>query len=253
MLRFKILACGLVVLVFGFWYLAFAWATPSTTYWTTCTPDVQPYGKWHITYDSYFTVGRKGTEQGDFPTDIGLTVGVLPYEKLNMEVGIDLLEPTDDPLFFNAKLGTPEGSLYEGSPAMSFGVWNMGTQDGITDYDIWHFVAGKTLPGNFGRLHGGAYTGSTNTLRSSDGDVENKGFMIGWDKGFYPVEEGQREFNRFILAADYASGDNAIGGGGVGLYAFFTPDVSLLVGPVWFNDEDLNGDYKWTMQLDINF
>lgn len=95
--------------------------------------------------------------------------------------------------------------------------------------------------------------GSTNTLRSSDGDVENEGFMIGWDKGFYPVKEADRQFNRFMLAADYASGDNAIGGGGVGLYAFFTPDVSLLMGPVWFNDKDLNGDYKWTVQLDINF
>jgi hypothetical protein len=253
MRTFKVLGNGLIVLAFGFGYLSFAYATPTTTYWTTCTPDVQPYGKWHITYDSYFTVGRKGTDQGDFPTDIGLTVGVLPYEKLNMEVGVDLLEPTDDPLFFNAKLGTPESSLYEGSPAMSLGVWNVGTKDGITDYDIWHFVVGKTLPGSLGRLHGGAYIGSTNTLRSSRGDVENDGVMIGWDKGFYPVKEADREFNRFILAADYASGDNAIGGGGVGLYVFFTPDVSLLAGPVWFNDKDLNGDYKWTMQLDINF
>jgi hypothetical protein len=249
----KIARCGFVVLVLGFWYLDFASATPSTTYWTTCTPDVQPYGKWHITYDSYFSVGRKVADQGDFPTDVGLTVGVLPYEKLNMEIGFDLMEPTDDPLFFNAKLGTPESSLYEGSPALSIGVWNVGTQDGVTDYDIWHFVVGKTLPENLGRLHGGAYIGSTNTLKSSDGDVENKGFMIGWDKGFYPVKEGDKQFNRFMLAADYASGNNAIGGGGVGLYVFFTPDVSLLMGPVWFNDKDLNGDYKWTMQLDINF
>lgn len=253
MRMFKTVPCGLIVLVLGFWYLDCACATPSTTYWTTCTPDIQPYGKWHVTYDSYFTVGRKGTEQGDFPTDVGLTVGVLPYEKLNMEVGFDLLEPADDPLFFNAKLGTPEGSLCEGSPAMSFGVWNVGTQKGLTDYDIWHFVVGKTLPGKLGRLHGGAYISSTNTLKSSDGDVKNKGFMIGWDKAFYPVKEGDRQFNRFMLAADYASGDNAIGGGGAGLYVFFTPDVSLLMGPVWFNDEDLNGDYKWTMQLDINF
>ena len=253
MRTFKVLAWGLVVLVVGFLCPDIVCATPSTTYWTTCTPDVQPYGKWHVTYDSYFTVGRKGTEQGDFPTDVGLTVGVLPYEKLNMEIGFDLLEPTDDPLFFNAKLGTPEGSLFEGSPAMSFGVFNVGNRKGVTDYDIWHFVAGKTLPADLGRLHGGAYIGSTNTLKDSDEDVHNKGLMIGWDKGFYPVKEGERQFNRFVLAADYASGDNAIGGGGVGLYAFFTPDVSLLMGPVWFNDKDLNGDYKWTVQLDINF
>jgi hypothetical protein len=93
----------------------------------------------------------------------------------------------------------------------------------------------------------------TNTLKDSDGDVHNKGLMIGWDKGFHPVKDEKGEFNRFVLAADYASGENAIGGGGAGLYIYFTRDVSLLMGPVWFNDRDLNGDYKWTIQLDINF
>jgi len=58
---------------------------------------------------------------------------------------------------------------------------------------------------------------------------------------------------KLMLAADYASGENAIGGGGVGLYWFFTPNTSLLVGPVWFNDEVINGKMKWTTQLDINF
>ena len=227
-------------------------ATPSTTYWTPCTTDVQPYGKWHITYDSYFTVGRKGTEQGDFPTDVGLTVGVLPFEKLNMEVGFDLMEPTDDPLFFNAKLGTPEGSLFEGSPALNVGIFNVGTESDVTDFHILDFIVGKTLPQNLGRFFAGVYVGS-NTLRSSDGDVEDKGWMIGYDKGFCPTKHGDREFNRFVLAADYASGDNAIGGGGIGLYVYFTPDIDLLMGPVWFNDEDLNCDLKWTIQLDINF
>jgi hypothetical protein len=49
-----------------------------------------------------------------------------------------------------------------------------------------------------------------------------------------------------------ASGKNFIGGG-VGLYVYFTPDIDLLMGPVWFHDARLNGDMKWTVQLDINF
>ena len=60
------------------------------------------------------------------------------------------------------------------------------------------------------------------------------------------------EFNRIVFAADYASGKNAIGGGGFGFYYFFTKDISLLTGPVWFNDTDVNGRWKWTVQLDIN-
>ena len=43
------------------------------------------------------------------------------------------------------------------------------------------------------------------------------------------------------------------GGGGVGIYTYFTPDISLLTGPVWFNDTTLNGNLLWTIQLDINF
>ena len=28
--------------------------------------------------------------------------------------------------------------------------------------------------------------------------------------------------------------------------------LSLLAAPVWFNEEAINGKYKWTLQLDIN-
>ena len=254
-MRLKRFGFCFVVLASGFWCSDFAYATPSTTFWTPCTTDVQPYGVWHVTYDSYFTVGRKGDKAGDFPTDVGLTVGVLPYEKLNMEVGFDLLEPTEDPLFFNAKLGTPEGALFDDAPAFNLGIFNVGTKKDSTDFHIVDFLVGKTLPSNLGRLFLGVYIGATDTLETTatGGDGDNSGFMIGWDKGFLPVKDEQGEFNRFVFAADYASGENAIGGGGVGLYTYFTRNVSILTGPVWFNDKELNGDIKWTIQLDINF
>lgn len=223
----------------------FVYATPSTTYWTTCTGDIQPYGKFHITYDNYTTVGRKKTEKGSLANTYGLTVGVLPGEKFKMEIGFDVIEPTDNPLFFNAKAGTPENALFEGSPALNFGIWNVGTKSNVTDYNILHLNASKTLPLNLGRLHLGAYKGNDKVLKDAAGNKEDDGFMVGYDKFIYK--------DKVMLAADYASGKNAIGGGGVGLYYFFTPDISLLSGPVWFNDQSLNGNMKWTMQLDINF
>ncbi|MBI1865160.1 MAG: EscU/YscU/HrcU family type III secretion system export apparatus switch protein, partial [Nitrospirae bacterium] len=61
------------------------------------------------------------------------------------------------------------------------------------------------------------------------------------------------ELSRLVFAVDYASGDNALGGGGAGLYYYFTKNVSLLTGPVWFNEEAINGKWKWTTQLDVNF
>ncbi len=246
---------NIFVFSFAFYALSFAlaYATSSTTYWTPCTSDVQPYKKWHITYDSYFTVGKQGGEKGDFATDMGLTVGVLPFEKLNLEVGFDWQEPTDNPLSLNAKLGTPENSLFQGSPALNLGVFNVGTKKNVTDYNIFDFIVGKTLPYKLGRLHLGYYYGNKDTLKSGSGKKENDGFMVGYDYGFYPVKDDLGEFNKFVLAADYASGKNAIGGGGVGLYYFFTKDISLLGGPVWFNDQKLNGNPKFTVQLDINF
>ncbi len=243
-----------------------AYATPSTTYWTPATSDIQPYKVLHIGIDNYFTVGRKD-EKSSLPTDVGLTIGVLPYEKLQLEVGVDLMEPSTDPLFFNAKLGTPEGALFEGSPALNIGIFNVGTDrkeaardgDGRTDYNIVDFIVGKSLPFGLGRLHAGAYYGNSKTLVDRNGEKENTGFMVGWDMGIMRQKESDGgEYHKWIFAADYASGKNAIGGGGVGIYHYFTKNVSLLAGPVWYNDPVVVGvnesaKYVWTTQIDINY
>lgn len=228
-------------------------ATPSTTDWTTATTDIQPFRTLHIGVDNYFTVFRKAADgAGDFPTDLGLTVGVLPWSKFQMEIGIDTFEPSDDPLFFNTKLGTPENALFAGSPALNVGIFNVGTKSGLTDQNIVHGIAGKTLPG-IGRLFAGGYMGNDKTLRNANGEAEATGFMVGFDRGFAPVRETTGAgYSRVVLAADYASGRNVYGGGGVGLYWYFASNVSLLTGPVWFNEKAINGEWKWTTQLDVN-
>ena len=79
--------------------------------------------------------------------------------------------------------------------------------------------------------------------------------MDGGLRSRVPSDKGQGrkdEYNKLVLAADYASGNNVLGGGGVGVYYYFTKDISLLTGPVWFNEQDINGKWKWTIQLDIN-
>jgi hypothetical protein len=228
-------------------------ATPSTTYWTPAVTDVQPYGVVHVGVDTYTTVFRKTDNGGgDFPADYGVTVGVLPFEKVQLEVGLDLMEPGDYPLLFNAKLGTPEGSLFEGSPALNVGIFNVGTKKGVTDYNVGFALAGMTIP-DICRVHAGAYIGNGAILRNSDGEKDNTGFMIGLDRGFLPMKDAAGNgYNRVVVAADYASGDNSIGGGGAGVYYFFTRDISLLAGPVWFNDRGVNGPMKWTVQFDMN-
>jgi len=222
-------------------------ATPSTTYWTPCTIDFQSPDLTHITLDNYFTLGRNGPGNGgeSFPTDVGLTWGRQLSRRLQLEFGLDVLEPSDDPLFFNAKIGFPEGKLSPRAPAVELGIFNVGARRGVTNQNVVHVILGKTLPQDAGRVHLSYYVGNGDVLRGSDGQKENTGFMVAYDRWLVK--------DRFMIAADYASGDNAIGGGGVGLYTFFTPNVDLLIGPVWFNDEGLNGKMKWTTQIDVNF
>jgi len=233
--------------------IGMARATPSTTYWTPATSDIQGYNVLHLGIDNYFTVLRKADKDaGAFPTDLGLTYGILPFEKLQAEIGIDMMEPSDNPFYFNAKIGTPEGALFDGSPALNLGIFNVGTKKGVTDYNIGDVIIGKTIP-YLGRLFVGGYWGNPKMLVNSDGDTANTGFMIGWDRGFGAVKDKNGdEYNKWVLCADWMSGKNAVGGGGAGLYYYFTKNISLLTGPVWFNDKGLNGEMKWTTQLDIN-
>jgi hypothetical protein len=230
-----------------------AQATPSTTYWTPMTLDIQPYGVVHIGVDNYFTVGKKSQDGGGgFPTDAGLTLGVLPSTKVQAEVGVDLFGPADYPLVFNAKLGTPEGTLFKGAPTLQAGICNVGTKKGLTDQNVVYGVVGRSFP-RFGRLSAGPYIGNAAVLRDSDGNKANSGFMVAFDRSFAPTKDKEgNEFSRVVFAADYASGKNAFGAGGFGLYYFFRSNISLLVGPVFFNDQGLNGKWKWTIQLDVN-
>jgi hypothetical protein len=147
---------------------------------------------------------------------------------------------------------------------VNIGVFNLGTDakttdgDGRTDYRILHVMAGKTVPMGLGRIHAGWYVGNKKALFGKNGQKANTGSMIGYDRGFLPAEDDRGNYNRWVLAADYASGKNAIGGGGLGVYCYYTRAISLLTGPVWFNEPAMaigNADVRWvwTTQLDVNF
>jgi hypothetical protein len=232
-----------------------AMATPSTTNWTPMTLDIQSYKVMHLGIDNYFTVDKKADsgDQGAFPTDVGLTIGVLPFEKIQMEVGVDANYPSDNPYMFNAKIGAPEDVLFKYSPALQVGIFGAGTKDKVTNYNVLYGVIGKSIP-SVGRLSVGPYFGNKDTLVNASGEKENTGFMVAFDRGLFPTKDAAgNEYNKVVLCADYASGKNAIGGGGPGVYYFFTKDISLLTGPIFFNEKAINGAWKWSAQLDINF
>ena len=170
---FKCLMLFLVLSSFGL--AGVAHATSSSTYWTPMTPDIQPFGVLHIGVDNYFTIGKNSRAgAGSFPTDVGLTMGVLPFDKLQMEVGIDYLTPQNwvsenvSAFSFNAKLGSPEGALFKESPALYIGYFGGGfshhnVANNSTSMDTWYGTIGKTIP-YVGRLSIGPYIGNERTL-----------------------------------------------------------------------------------------
>jgi hypothetical protein len=227
-------------------------ATPSTVFWAPSTPYLQPYRKLHVTYDTYFS------RNAAYPVDAGLTIGALPWQRFQMEVGFDLLYPTFSsgepmgfPILLNAKVGAPEGAYFEGSPGWSAGIYSAGFEEDVTDYDVLHAMVGKTFP-RVGSLSAGGYYGLNETLfRSSSGSDERAGFMAGWVSPAIDVPL----IDKLLLAWDVQSGENVFGATGGGLYVYFNPDIDLILGPVYFFDPDLQpggSRWMWSIQLDVD-
>ncbi len=229
---------------------ALAWtttaaATPSTTYWAPSTTYVQPFLVPHVTYDTYFGRGTAAGQAGSpiYPVTTGLTMGVLPYEKVNLELGFDLLLPSPDPLLFNAKAGVPEGVFFRGSPSLAAGTFGVGTKASSssvpgTDYDIVYGMMQKNLPWG-GYLAAGGYGGAGSAIlwRGSDDRVHRVG-LIG-AVAAPDIALNMPGLKKIVPVADVQTGRNVFGAGGFGVYLYFNDDIDLLTGPVWFFDRAL--------------
>ena len=188
-----------------------AFATPSTTYWAPSTASCQAKYTPHITYDTYFGKGTPppGAGAPTYPVDTGLTMGILPSSKVQAEVGYDLLLPSSNPTYFflNAKICTPESSMFKGSPAVSFGIYNVGFKKGVTDYNPVHVMFQKAFPGGSGYVAAGFYHGMSDTLfTNSDGKIVKNGAMIGVFSPDIPV--GLKGLKKLNLTGDIQTGKN---------------------------------------------
>jgi hypothetical protein len=237
-----------------------AGATPSTVVWTPATTYTQPYLVPHLTMDTYFG------ETAGVPTDVGLTMGVVPPNRfVEGELGVDGFfpilpdangaTPTKNAFQFNGKLSLKEGALGAWAPGLSVGVMNVGLEEGYNDYNIVHATLGKTL-GAFGTVGIGGYLGNEDLLLDENGESDEVGFMASYTSPKLAV--GLPGLKDVAFAADFASGKSFFGavGGAVALY--FNDNVSLLTGPVWFLGADsvvdpvYGDDFIWTAQLDVD-
>ncbi len=225
---------------------------PTSLFWTTCTTDVQPYGVGHVSITSYFSLYNQKKYSSNIPTDVGFELGILSWNGLKGEAGIDYLAGTSNPFYFNAKIGMDESSLFNHSPSFCIGFSDVGTKThgkNRTNQNILNAVIGKSLPEAFGgNLYVGAYFGSQALGRV------RQGVMAGYSRGFDAVTSPEGvKYSRWYFLIDYASGNNAIGGAGVALTYNFNPAVYIQTGPVWFYSKTINGAWKWSIQLNIDF
>lgn len=230
-----------------------AFATPSTQIWIPST-DVQAYKTLHLGIDSYIRSSKNGPITNNV-YDVGLTAGVLPWEKLQAEVGVDYMDGGTSagvdahPVYFNAKLGTPEDSLFAFSPAIAFGVYNVGTQTSgpaATKQNITYGLLARTLP-VVGRISAGGYHGSATVLVDENGRSANDGLLLSWDRTMTEISD------KLWLGVDYMSGKSANGALNFGVSWAFSKNVSVIFGYDIYNNVKTGGQNTFTTQVDINF
>jgi len=266
-----------------------AYATPSTQIWIPST-DIQPFGVFHLNIDSYFRasgtpmappVGQYGvgvaTRDANF-YDVGPTIGILPFEKIQMEVGFDYLtnanDPNDNrPFSGNFKLGTPEDSLFTYSPALAFGMYNIGKNPGngnapgvTSGQNILYFLAARTLPAmgpvpSLGRVSAGYYYGAKSALVAPMNAYQaavvasgfgappssNDGLLLSWDRTMTELTD------KLWVGVDYFSGHNVNSSINFGASWAFSKNVSVIFGFDYWMEHAVAGNNTFTVQVDLNW
>jgi len=231
-------------------------ATPSTIIWIPSV-DFQPFKTLHLGIDNYIRTQSVNGVRGAGMYDIGLTAGVSTLKEFQAEVGIDYLSMGDNnydgfPLYFNAKVGTPEGTLFSYSPAIAIGAFNIGTKSKLTNYNIYYGLIGETLP-VVGRLSVGYYFGNSELLVDEAANKANSGILISWDRTMKEISD------KLWFAVDYQGGKNYLGALSFGFSWAFSDNVSVIFGydifnnsKALYNTNNTNAN-TFTTQLDINF
>jgi len=241
--------CGLTATV--------ASATPSTQIWIPST-DIQAYKTVHLNFDTYLRANTNDDGSRTAPVVvIGPTAGILPFEKIQAEIGFDVISAGGDadkhPLYGHFKLGTPEDSLFRLSPALAVGMYNIGTKSGdarkgelATNQDIAYALVARTVP-VIGRLSAGYFAGNRKVLVDENGSSDEKGVLLSWDRTMTEISD------KLWVAVDYQGTDSALGAVSFGASWAFAKNVSVILGYDIYNEKATGGENTVTLQVDINF
>jgi hypothetical protein len=234
----------------------YSFSTPSTQIWIPST-DFQKWKTMHLGLDNYIRTSKIDGIRGAGMYDLGFTTGLLPFQKFQGEIGIDYLSMGDShyddfPIYFNAKIGFPEGAIFKGSPALAIGGYNIGLKKNLTDYNIVYGLIAKTVP-VLGRISAGYYTGNDKVLVDENLNKANSGILLSWDRTMSEISD------KLWLAVDYQGGKNYLGALSFGASWAFSSNVSVIFGydiynnkKAYYNTNNQNAN-TFTAQVDINF
>jgi hypothetical protein len=248
-----------------------ALATPSTQIWIPST-DIQPFKVFHLDIDNYFRASgvaksppAAGSTRDANILDIGPLIGILPFEKVQAEVGFDYYvlanNPNDNhPMVGNFKVGTPEDSIFKFSPALAVGMYNIGPTNyekaraGLitSGQNIAYALVARTLPAmgpipSLGRVSAGGYHGSQRALLDTNGKSANDGALLSLDRTMTEISD------KLWLAVDYQGGNNVDGAISFGASWNFSKNVSVIFGYDVWKEKQLAGNNTFTVQLDANY
>ena len=168
-------------------------------------------------------------KKGGYPIDTGLTIGILPGDKVQAEVGYDLLLPGSDPtqFYLNGKICFTENSMGKGAPGIGVGIMNVGFADG-TRYNMTYAMAQKSLPIG-GYIAAGVYHGLSDSLfYSSEGKKTQNGALVGWMSP--DIKVGVTGLDKILLTADVQTGKNGFGAGGQSMMWTTQLDIDIPLG-----------------------
>ncbi|MBI3580545.1 MAG: hypothetical protein HY098_00440 [Nitrospinae bacterium] len=192
--------------------------------------DVQPYGTFHLGIENDTTMfAEKGVGGHSNPTDFGLLAGIANLGPFQVDAGLDIREQTDKPFSFNAKVATAENALGKWGPVLAFGAYDVGTEKGVNDFDVFYAEVSKTF-GFIGRGTAGYYVGNAAMMKSATGETQNNGLILAFDRRMTEINE------KLWLGVDYMGGKSLYGAVSFGLGWSFSEKASLVVGYVRYND-----------------
>jgi hypothetical protein len=223
-----------------------AMATFSGQIWIPST-DVKGLKEVNVSIDNYARVSN-APDAGANYYDVGVTTGILPFEKFKIEVGADYYTDnkpgsaaSKNPAYFNFKGGVPEDAFFAGMPAVAAGMYGLNSASTALSMNVAYGLIARTFP-TVGRISVGGYNGAEVALLSSN----TSGLLLSWDRTMSEISD------KLWLAVDYQSGNNMLGATSVGGSWAFSKQVSLLIGANFYNKIATGGKTTFTTQLDIN-